>query len=52
MVRLLLEKRANILVANSVRLTPLNVALNNRNIELVKLLLKKRANIIVTNNDR
>ena len=50
-VKILLEKGADVTVATNDGLTPLHIASSNGHIEVVKMLLEKGANIIVTSND-
>jgi ankyrin repeat protein len=49
-VKLLLEKGANITVANINKVTLLNSASNSRYVNIVKLLLEKRADVTASGN--
>jgi len=48
-IKLLLENKANIVVINQGRLTPLNTALINSHVDIIKLFLENGANIVVIN---
>jgi ankyrin repeat protein len=50
-VKLLLEKGADVTIANREGWTPLNSASYNGHVDIVKLLLEKGVNIIATNRE-
>ncbi|KAH7205171.1 uncharacterized protein BKA55DRAFT_530783 [Fusarium redolens] len=50
-VKMLLEKGADIITANNYRVIPLNAASSGSHVEVVKILLEKGANVIIANNN-